>query len=148
MQLTSNAFREGQEIPREYFVSGKGDIPPLRLQGVPAGAESLLLIFEDMDSPIGPLTHWIVWNLPPDITCIESLELPEGARVGMNGFGEIGFTVPAPPAGRHQFCFRGIALDQLLAAEEGERGEVVEQMAAEHTLASAHLTGYIEHSLD
>lgn len=145
MRLLSTSFSDGGEIPAQYAASGENDIPSLVIRDIPAGTASLALIFDDADSAIGAVTHWIIWNIPPETEYIDATHLPDGSRIGMNGFGKVGYTGPAPPAGRHDFCFRLIALDTELAAAQGERREKVAHEMEGHVLETSELTGYFEH---
>ena len=145
MELTSRAFAEGGEIPHQYSAAGENDVPPLEIQGAPDGSESLVLIFEDIDSPIGPITHWLVWNLPPETEYLDAIHVPDPARIGLNGYGKAGYTGPAPPAGAHHYRFRLFALDTTLDLEAGAWRDQVEQAMDGHVLAEAALTGSFSH---
>ena len=51
MQITSSAFRDGDEIPVKYTCEGKDLSPPLAFSDVPEDAKSLVLIVDDPDAP-------------------------------------------------------------------------------------------------
>ncbi len=53
MKITSSAFSEGGTIPDKYAKAGQNVNPPLRIEGTPADAKSLLLIMDDPDAPVG-----------------------------------------------------------------------------------------------
>jgi phosphatidylethanolamine-binding protein (PEBP) family uncharacterized protein len=71
--LSSPAFSNGQAIPAKYTCDGENLSPPLQWSGAPAGTRSFVLIIEDPDAPSGVFRHWMVYNLPPEVTA-----LPEG----------------------------------------------------------------------
>ncbi|NWJ90530.1 YbhB/YbcL family Raf kinase inhibitor-like protein, partial [Marine Group I thaumarchaeote] len=65
LQLTSNAFSHGGEIPRKCGYKNGNEKPPLTINGVPEGTKSLALIMDDPDAmeAVGKVwVHWVVWN--------------------------------------------------------------------------------------
>lgn len=142
MEISSPAFADGEGIPSKYTFDGqKHTNPPLLISGGPGGAESFVLIAEDIDSPIGRFTHWLVWNIPAQTREIgENAVLPQ-AEAGLNGFGEIGYAGPCPPSGSHRYRFHLFALDTILDLTSPERRDVVESEMEGHVLAQATLTG-------
>lgn len=146
MQLTSPAFPEGGVIPRQYTCDGKDVSPPLTWSGVPPGAKSLALLFDDPDAPSGDWVHWVVFDLSPS-----RIDLPEGVppseeiagigRQGRNDFKKIGWGGPCPPRGTHRYVFTLYALDRTL--ELGRSVTKADVLAAirGHVLAEAKLTG-------
>ena len=141
LELTSDAFNDGADIPAVHTCDGRDVSPPLSIRGVPDGAESLVLIADDPDAPRGTWVHWVLYGLPPDVG-----ELPrgvagrggalEGSRQGENDFGDLGYGGPCPPAGEeHRYFFRLYALDADPDLEAGlskdEVLEVVEPMVLE-----------------
>src|SRR5204862_7042659 len=90
--LASAAFREGAVIPAKYTCDGVDVSPPLSWSGAPAGTRSFALIAADPDAPAGSWVHWVLYNLPADVSelpenlaKVESLDL-DGARPGRTGF--------------------------------------------------------------
>ena len=142
MKLTSTAFNDGEDIPEKHAFDGENVPPPLRFEGVPGNAQSLALIMEDLDSPIGPFTHWVVWNLPPDTAeAGNDSPLPREAETGINGFGESRYGGPCPPSGRHRYRFRLLALDTRLEATSPDRKDQIESEMEGNVLDEALLTG-------
>jgi len=141
MQISSTAFTEGGEIPRDYTSDGKNVSPPLSWNGVPESAKSLALIVDDPDAPSGAFTHWVVVDLPPTAT-----ELPEavsklpGGRLGVNDWKRAEWNGPAPPKGRHHYSFKLYALDRELGLAKPTKQELEAAMAG-HVLAETKLTG-------
>lgn len=147
MELSSPAFGNGEEIPAKYTFDGLNVSPPLQIRGVPAGAQSLVLIVEDVDSPIGPFTHWVLWNIPPSATEVAEDQVPEGSETGINGFGEVRYGGPCPPTGRHRYRFNLFALDSRLEATSPDRRDQIESDMEDNILARAILTGCYQASL-
>ena len=49
LKLTSSAFSDGGEIPRECGYKNGNEVPPLAINGIPEGTKSLTLIMDDPD---------------------------------------------------------------------------------------------------
>jgi len=101
LKLTSSAFEDGGEIPRECGYKNGNKVPPLTVSGIPEGTKSLSLIMDDPDAmePAGKVwVHWVAWNIEPTTTELENL-----TTEGMTDFGEVGYGGPAPPDKRHTY---------------------------------------------
>lgn len=139
--LSSNSFSNGETIPRRYTCDGEDLSPHLSWSGTPAGTASLALIVDDPDAPAGNWVHWVLYNLPPDLT-----ELPEGIKKigveGKNDFGRLGYGGPCPPRGKaHRYFFRLYALDTMLELREGTTRARLLQAMQGHILAQGELMG-------
>jgi Raf kinase inhibitor-like YbhB/YbcL family protein len=122
IEVRSDAFMNGGQIPERHTADGAGTSPPLRIDSLPAGTHSLVLLVEDADSPsFRPFVHAIVYDLPPDATSLEEGALPpppaaeggpQGSRMGRNFAGRTGWTPPSPPPGHgpHRYAFEVFAL--------------------------------------
>ncbi len=147
MQLSTNAFTPGGEIPARFTCTGADLSPELTWSGVPEGTKSLVLIVDDPDAPRGTFTHWLLYDLPPKTQklgeAVRSVdELPGGGKQGRNDFGNIGYGGPCPPPGRpHRYFFRLYALDTMLDLKPGASRKEVEQKMQGHILAQAELMG-------
>jgi Raf kinase inhibitor-like YbhB/YbcL family protein len=145
--LTSSAFRFGERIPTEYTADGRNVSPPLKWDGVPAGAKSLALTCEDPDAPKGLFAHWVAFNLSPDTTELgegvpAKESLPDGTAQGVNGFGNPGYGGPSPPAGKpHRYAFHLYALDEKLNLPAGATREQLTSAMQGHVIAQGELTG-------
>ena len=144
MQLTSPEFSDGAEMPWSMSAVNENRLPPLEIRDVPTDACSLAVILEDLDSPVGPLTHWLVWNLPPTTRRMDALSANSEGRIGMSAFGKIGYLGPKPPEGRHRYRFTLIALDIELDLPEGATRRQFDAAVGDHVLATARLEGSIE----
>src|SRR5690554_2281262 len=76
MDLMSSAFDNNGAIPARYTCDGENISPPLRWVGVPPEAESLVLICDDPDAPSGTWSHWVLYNLAPQMEGLEE-DVPE-----------------------------------------------------------------------
>ena len=157
LHLSSPAFTDGGTIPKAFTCDGADRSPPLQWSGVPQAARSLVLICDDPDAPAGTWSHWVVFNLPPDVTSLEEGIAAELAAApeprpavkqvlrttvqGKNDFGKIGYGGPCPPSGSHRYVFRLYAVDRSLDVSAGAtRAEVLRAIEG-HVVAEGKLTG-------
>lgn len=152
--LRSDAFADGEAIPRQYTEDGEDVSPPLTWSGLPEGTKELALIVDDPDAPRAePWVHWVLYKVPGDVGTLTedlprdpSLNLPPGAMQGKNSWGADGYRGPAPPRGHgtHHYHFHLYALDAPLAAPQGvDKAELLRAMQG-HILAEAELVGTYE----
>jgi len=148
LELTSPAFSDGGEIPRECGYKNGNQEPPLRI-GVVGGKElgatgidSLALIMDDPDAmgAVGKVwVHWVVWNLTWFADGKPSWGRP--TKQGMTDFGEVGYGGPAPPDKRHTYVFKLYALDTDLDLPDKSTKADVEKAMEGHIVDQAQLTG-------
>jgi len=151
IKLTSTAFEEGDMIPKQYTCEGNDTSPPLAWTGVPDGAKSLALITNDPDAPAGDWVHWIIFNIPPNVTELpESIPanetVPGGGTHGKNSWGRLGYGGPCPPSGTHRYVFKLYALDTELNLKIGATKKDVENAMKGHVLAEGQLMGKYKRS--
>jgi Raf kinase inhibitor-like YbhB/YbcL family protein len=153
ISVSSLAFADHAPIPLIYTADADGRSPPLQWTGVPARADSVVLIVEDADSPTPqPLVHAIAVDLPPG-----DQSLPDGAldrdavdesgfRPGRNSLLGTGWLPPDPPPGHgvHRYAFQVFA---LAGAERWGRlpgRDALMSAIAHHAIASGCLIGTYE----
>ncbi|WP_101295353.1 YbhB/YbcL family Raf kinase inhibitor-like protein [Halegenticoccus soli] len=144
MRLTSPAFGDGEPIPRRHGYREENVNPPLRIEDVPDGAASLVLLVDDPDArePAGKVwTHWAVWNVDPDTEEITEDWTADEAAEGRNDYDERGYGGPNPPDREHAYRFRLYALDTRLPLDPGSTKAEVQEAMDGHVLAEATLTG-------
>lgn len=147
MKIITTAFTEGKLIPVKYTCEGDDISPPLSWSGVPAGTQSLALIADDPDAPAGTWVHWIIYNMPPQMTFLPEAvpadsTLPSGAVQGVNDFGNIGYGGPCPPRGKpHRYYFKLYALDSVLPLGPGATKAKLLQAMKNHILAEGQIMG-------
>src|SRR5256885_1714257 len=122
--LKTKAFSEGGAIPKKYTCDGSDLSPALTWAGTPAGTQSLALIADDPDAPVGTWTHWIIWNIPPEPALPEGIpkveNLSDGTRQGKNDFKRVGYGGPCPPPGKsHRYFFKLYAIGAKLDVKAG-----------------------------
>jgi Raf kinase inhibitor-like YbhB/YbcL family protein len=120
MNLTSDAFGNGEPIPARYTCDGANVAPDLAWNELPAGTASLALCCFDPDAPSGTFVHWTIWELDPSLGGLPEGHVPPEAHQGRNGFGELGYGGPCPPPGHgvHHYHFQLSALRQPLDLSE------------------------------
>ena len=142
LKLTSSAFSDGGEIPRECGYKNGNKVPPLTVSGIPEGTKSLALIMDDPDAmePAGKVwVHWVAWNIDPTNTELENL-----TTGGMTDFGEVGYGGPAPPDKRHTYVFKLYALNCTTEHQLGSGISTkadLEKVMEGHIIKQATLTG-------
>jgi Raf kinase inhibitor-like YbhB/YbcL family protein len=147
LTISSPAFQDGGEIPARFTCEGADVSPPLMFGGVPAEAQSLVLIVDDPDAPdpAAPkrtYVHWVLVDIPPDVPGLaEGLtDLPHGTKEGMNDWKRTGYGGPCPPIGRHRYFFKLYALDTTLELTSATKTAVLSAMEG-HVLAEAQVIG-------
>jgi hypothetical protein len=152
-QLTSPRFQNGEKIPVAYTCEGDDLPPPLHWEGEPPGTRSFALVMQDPDAPDpeqpkATWTHWVLYNLPPNIHDIPESMLPEslptGAREALNDWKRMGYGGPCPPVGRHRYFYRIYALDTVLPDMGHVTWKQLERALQGHILAQTELIGTYE----
>lgn len=149
MTLTSEAFTDGNVIPRRYSCDGEDVSPPLAWTDPPEGTQCFALIMDDPDAPGGLWVHWVLFNVPPQVAAIGeggSRQVPEGAIHGTNSWGRASYGGPCPPGGTHRYYFKLYALDEALSHGPEVTAPDLERAMSGHVLAEATLMGRFSRS--
>ncbi len=141
MTITSPAFSHMGMIPARFTCDGADVNPPLVVENIPEGTKTLALIVDDPDAPVGTWVHWVMWNIPANVTAIEENSVPEGAVQGRNDWGKNEYGGPCPPSGTHRYFFKLYALDTELDLPEGSTKKALEDAMSGHLLGKAELIG-------
>jgi Raf kinase inhibitor-like YbhB/YbcL family protein len=139
--LTSTAFSDGGQIPREFSCDGANVSPPVAWTGVPADANAIVLMVDDPDAR--NFVHWIVLDLPGSDGELPKGVLPTAAlpQQGRNDFDRIGWGGPCPPSGTHRYRFTLSALGAPLGLAGHPGGDPVRKALMKSTvLAQTTLT--------
>ncbi len=150
LQIHSPAFDAGGVIPTIHTCEGEDLSPELAWSGVPAGAETLVLLVEDPDAPdpAAPAmtwVHWVLYNLPANCRGLDrgiaARQLPDGTGEGINDWDKTGYGGPCPPVGRHRYFFRLFALDTVLPDLDRPSKARLQNAMEGHVIAEAELMG-------
>jgi len=145
--LESDAFKNGDDIPRKFTCEGADVSPHLKWGDPPKGTKSLALIADDPDAPVGIWVHWVMYDLEPQIKELKegvakSEEIPGTGKQGTNDFRKVGYGGPCPPPGKaHRYYFKLYALDAKLNLMPRATKQDVEQAMQGHILAQTELMG-------
>jgi Raf kinase inhibitor-like YbhB/YbcL family protein len=119
MEITSTAFKDGEKIPIQYVMPGAGGkniSVPVSWKDTPSGTKSFALSVVDPHPVAQNWVHWLVINLPANVTSLEEgasgKKMPPGSVELKNSFGDIGYGGPQPPKGTgdHPYVFTLYAL--------------------------------------
>ena len=150
IEVSSPAFEYNGVLPEKYTADGEGISPPIEWAGVPAGAQAVVVLVEDADSPTPePIVHAIVWDMPgADAT------IPEGAlqsrprdtpsdAMGLNSYFNATYLPPDPPPGHgmHRYVFQVFALDTVPRFESPPGRTALLDCMRGHVLAKGLLIG-------
>jgi Raf kinase inhibitor-like YbhB/YbcL family protein len=145
--VTSPDFRDGGDIPAQFTCDGEDISPQIEWSELPAGTQAVALITDDPDAPRGIFTHWVIYNLPPDLRSVprdiaDGDRLASGAMQGENDFGDTGYGGPCPPQGSaHEYRFLVFALSAPVALEPGASAEELLEAMQGLVVAQGQLTG-------
>lgn len=151
MSVYSPAFVTG-EIPEDYATPEYN--PEVMIGDVPSGTQSLALEMIDLDvSKEGhPFRHWVMYNIPPDVTDIkadsiqkiiseqtEKVMLKSGETISVptvapNDYGYTGYGPPEPPAGqKHHYKITMWALKAPITSERDIVKNAIDNASIEAT---------------
>lgn len=151
--LVSEDIRDGAALAGAHVhdsAGGGNHSPQLSWSGHPANTRGFVVTCFDPDAPTGSgFWHWVLVNLPPDVTELPrgaggpGATLPGAAFHVRNDFGSQAYGGAAPPPGDrpHRYIFAVHALDaERLDVDSTATPAVVGFNLAFHTLARGRLT--------
>jgi len=147
--VTSADVVDGQPLKDEQ--AGGNTSPQLSWSGAPEGTKSYTVTCFDPDAPTpSGFWHWVVVDLPADVTSLEAGagaeggQLPGQAFMCRNDYGVPAFAGAAPPEGdqvhRYYFVVHAVT-EEALGADSGATPAVVSFNLAFKTAGRAILTG-------
>ena len=155
-------------LEKKQTCHGENLSPPLSWSKAPNGTVSFALIAEDVDHETGSWVHWVVYNIPGDVTKLaagistSTSKLPDGTTQGSNDFKNNGYEGPCPtqviiagvgegydmskgmmvPSGAaHKYQFTIYALGENLDLEPGATKSQLLKSMERHILGRATRTG-------
>jgi Raf kinase inhibitor-like YbhB/YbcL family protein len=147
LEVTSDAFTPGGQIPVNYTCDGMDLSPPLAWGPVPPEAAALAILVTDPDAPGGTFIHWVAYNMPPAARSIPGGRpgkeaLPAGSVQGTNDMGRVGYGGPCPPGGTpHHYHFTVYALDSAVSITGPQDGRMLLGAMKGHILSQGEIVG-------
>ncbi len=144
--LSSSAFKNGGIIPLKYTADGKNISPALKWKGDRAGVKSYVIVCNDPDSSEGTWVHWILYNIPADISEIEENtgnvpELPGNAVHGRNSWGKVEYRGPDSPLVTHRYFFTIYAVDTEIHLKSAPEIHELQEVMKGHVISEGQLMG-------
>ncbi len=147
LELKSPSFLSYQSIPAQYTCQGKDESIPLYWKNVPKKTTSFVLIMEDPDATNGSFVHWVMYNLPRQMTRLPAQTLPDLAKhykasYALNSWNKARYNGPCPMKGKHRYIISLYALDiRLHFGDKAVTASQVEDALYGHVLDTATLMG-------
>lgn len=151
LQLQVTGYKNGDRIPAKYAtVTGGGDNVSIgfKWQSLPA-AQSYALLFDDKHPIANNWVHWLIVDIPLDVTEISEGEsrknMPKGNRELITSWGKAEYDGPQPPvgSGNHEYVATLYALDipKLNIGENNSRDEFLKAING-HIITNESWSGY------
>jgi Raf kinase inhibitor-like YbhB/YbcL family protein len=151
LRFRPTAFDAGGTVPDRFTCEaedGPGVSPPFAVESLPPPTEAVGLVAEFPGNVGSTFTHWVLWNVPPDVGTIPAglpadPTLPSlgGARQGRNGTGRVGYVglCPPPTGEPEEYWFTLYALRRELDVPAGAGRDAFDDAVETATLASRRL---------
>jgi hypothetical protein len=145
--IKSPAFKDGDLMDAKYSCKGIDASPALGWENAPLGTKSFALICDDPDAPMMTWVHWVVYDIPANVTGLpegvpKDRTLSNGAKQGVTDFRNIGYGGPCPPpGGPHRYFFKLYALDTVLNLAPGLTKKALLKAMEGHILGEAQIVG-------
>lgn len=142
MTLTSSAFTAASPLPVAFTCDGRDFSPPLTWHSEVVGTKSFAIIMADPDAPGGKFYHWVLINIPADVTDFPAgvSDFPSGVVTGKNSWGRAQYDGPCPPQGsNHHYSIHLYALDRMLDVPADADTTVVLAAMKRHILHQVEL---------
>lgn len=153
--VTSEDVHDAQPIKGDQVAAEGNTSPQLSWEGAPEGTKSFVVTCFDPDAPTpSGFWHWVLVDLPADITSLdtgagaEGADLPGSAFMVRNDGGTKAFMGAAPPEGDqvHRYFFVVHAVgEEALGVDSDASPAVVSFNLAFKTLARAIIHGTYQH---
>lgn len=152
--VRSSSFQNNGMLPDKFSDYFAGISPQISWSGVPSNAKSLVLMMEDPDANLKPVTHWIMANIPATAASLPEnvmkIEMTNGAMQGANHTGKIGYFGPKPPPADkpHAYHFQIFALDKMLDLPSGFNRQALLDAMKNHVIAKGEIVGMYQRKPD
>ena len=98
---------------------------------------------DDPDAPSGTWDHWIVFNLPINMSSLPEgiKQFPIGTKFGKNSWGKTEYGGPCPPDKQHRYFFKLYALNTVLTLANGASKEQIQHAMKDYIIKKTELIG-------
>lgn len=147
-ELKNNDILPNAQVFKGFGCNGGNVSPQLSWINPPTNTRSYAIICHDPDAPRpNGWYHWLVVNIPINITSIKQNEKIKGALETKTDFGSTGFGGACPPQGHgiHHYNFTVYALNvDKIDVKQDENPTEVEKKVLSHAIAKSTITGLYE----
>ena len=151
--ILKSSFSNGERLPDRYCnfgtKAGLNISPVFQWEDAPSGTKSFALIMVDTHPVANHFVHWLVVDIPADVTHIEERasmteRMPVGSLELLTSYNKPGYGGARPPAstGAHEYEATLYALSvETLGPEQGSDLTQFEEAIAGKVLVSVTLVG-------
>jgi hypothetical protein len=143
MTIGSQVFAQNV-MPAKFTCHGPhgGVSPPVYWSGMPPGTKSLALVIDDADAPIAPYVYWIVYNINPNTTDLQTGALPPPSRQAQNSGHRPRYDPPCPQAATHRYRITIYALNTVFGKSLPAGSQLLQawSLIAKHVIARGTMT--------
>lgn len=147
-ELTSSRLTDKGKMPPMYTCEEGNHSPPLQWKNPPPGTKSFVLVFSSLDTPVGKIYLWILYNIPATLDHIpgSNERALHDVTEGKNTLNELGYRGPCPLDDKeHRFIFNLYALNTALDLPDGMEAEEVLERIRPHIIGRAKLRCVFNH---
>jgi len=136
MRLSSRSFDHGGILDRKYTQYGDNIQPAIGWSEFPVETITFVLVVDNADAPGGVWNHWIVFNIPYNVT--EFQENQWQGKVACNSYGEQRWLGPFPANNlNQQYEFKIYALNASLDLSTAMNSKAIMEEAQHHVIDTA-----------
>jgi Raf kinase inhibitor-like YbhB/YbcL family protein len=117
MSVTSPDLR-GNVLPTQFTCHashGRAENPSIFWSGVPTATKSIAVVVDDADAPITPRVYWLVFDIAPTTTDLQTGPLPPNAHQAYNTAGHRSYDPPCPAHSLHKYRIAVYALNTFFS---------------------------------
>jgi Raf kinase inhibitor-like YbhB/YbcL family protein len=123
--VKSNSFKNNETIPDKHLCKengGENISPQLKWKNVPESTETFAVIVKDKTHKLNTgknKIHWMLFNIPPDVTKLKENIKPKFYRNGENTFGTSKYEgmCSSESGEKHTYLFEVYALNRTIDLE-------------------------------